>query len=59
MLLSVVLRNDWEVNVNDYAKVVKTFRDLLSSLSDYLSVIYQNARTDYRLGFWLLLASPR
>ena len=30
----------------------------LSSLSDYLSVIYINARTDYRLAFWLRLASP-
>ena len=58
MLLSVVLRNDWEINVIDYAKVIKTFRDLLSSLSDYLSVIYRNGRTDYRLAFWLRLASP-
>ena len=35
MLLSVVLGNDWEINVMDYAKVVKSFRDFLSSLSDY------------------------
>ena len=35
MLLSVVLWNDWEINVIDNAKVVKTFWDLLSSLSDY------------------------
>ena len=35
LLLSVVLRNDGEINVTDYARVVKTFRDPLSSLSDY------------------------
>ena len=59
MLFSVVLRNDGEINVIDHARVVKTFRDPLSSLSDYLSVIYQNARTDYRLALWLRLASPK
>ena len=35
MLLSVVLPNDGEINVIDHARVVKTFRDPLSSLSDY------------------------
>ena len=35
MLLSVVLQNDGEINVIDHARVVKTFRDPLSSLSDY------------------------
>ena len=35
MLLSAVLRNDGEINVIDHARVVKTFRDPLSSLSDY------------------------
>ena len=53
MLLSVVLRNDWEINVIDYAKVVKMFRDPLSSLSDYYWVTYQNVRTNFRLAFWL------
>ena len=43
VLLSVVLRNDGEINVIDHARVVKTFRDPLSSLRDYLSVIYRNA----------------
>ena len=33
--ISVVLRNDGEINVIDHARVVKTFRDPLSSLSDY------------------------
>ena len=41
MLLSVVKRNDGEINAIDHARVVKTFRDPLSSLSDYLSVIYR------------------
>ena len=35
VLLSVVLQNDGEINVIDHARVVKTFRDPLSSLSDY------------------------
>ena len=35
VLLSVVLRNDAEINVIDHARVVKTFRDPLLSLSDY------------------------
>ena len=35
VLLSVVLQNDGEINVIDRARVVKTFRDPLSSLSDY------------------------
>ena len=35
MLLSVVLQSDGEINVIDHARVVKTFRDSLSSLSDY------------------------
>ena len=58
MLFSDVLRNDWEINVSDYAKVVKMLRSRLSSLCDYLSVIYRNPRTDYRLAFCLQLASP-
>ena len=58
MLLSVVLRNDWEINAIDHASVVKTFRDPLSNLSDHQLVIYRNARTDYQLAFWLPLASP-
>ena len=58
MLLCVVLRNDGEINVIDHARVVKMFRDPLSSLSDYYSVIYRNERTDYRLALWLRLASP-
>ena len=41
MLLSVVLRNDGKINVIDHARVVKTFRDPLSSfeqlLIDYIS----------------------
>ena len=40
MLLSVVLRNDREINVIDHARVAKTFRDLLSSLSDYILIGY-------------------
>ena len=40
MLLSVVLRNDGEINVIDHARVVKTFRDPLTSLSDYYSILY-------------------
>ena len=35
MLLSVVLRNDGEINAVDHARLVKTFQDLLSSLNDY------------------------
>ena len=35
MQLSVILRNDGEINVVDRVRVVKTFRDPLSSLSDY------------------------
>ena len=35
MLLSVVLRNDGEINVIDHERVVKMFLDPLSSLSDY------------------------
>ena len=35
VLLSVVLRNDGKINVIDHARVVKTFGDPLSSLSDY------------------------
>ena len=46
LYISVVLRNDGEINVIDHARVVKTFPDPLSSLSDYLSVIYRNARID-------------
>ena len=38
MLLSVVLQIDGEINVIDHARVVKTFRDPLSSLADYLSL---------------------
>ena len=59
MLISVVQRNDGEINVIDHARVVKTFRDPLSSLNDSYLVIYRNARTDYRLALWLRLASPR
>ena len=46
-LLIGVAPNDREINVIDHAKVVKTFRDLLSSLCDYLSVINQNSRTNF------------
>ena len=35
MLLSVVLRNDGKINVIDHARVVKTFRDPLSSMCNY------------------------
>ena len=35
MLLSVVKRNDGEINVIDHARVVKMFRDPLQSLSDH------------------------
>ena len=34
-LLTVALQNDGEVNFVDPAKIVKTFRELLSSLRDY------------------------
>ena len=34
ILPSVVLRSDGEINAIDHARVVRTFRDPLSSLSD-------------------------
>ena len=57
MLLSVVLRNDGEINVIDRARVVKTFRPRPSVKFERLLIGYISKCKD-RLALWLGLASP-